>query len=75
MSNRDIGFIEPGQAAEIKVGTFNFTRYGLLHSQVLAGGLPVASFHDLVGAGEQRLRQGKAKRRCGLKIDHQLDFC
>jgi hemolysin D len=35
VSNRDIGFVHPGQQAEIKVDTFNFTRYGLLHGQVL----------------------------------------
>ena len=29
VSNRDIGFVFPGQDAEIKVDTFNFTRYGL----------------------------------------------
>lgn len=34
--NRDIGFVHPGQAAEIKVDTFNFTRYGLLHGEVLS---------------------------------------
>jgi len=34
VSNRDIGFVHPGQDAEIKVDTFNFTRYGLLHGQV-----------------------------------------
>jgi hemolysin D len=34
--NRDIGFVEPGQNAEIKVDTFNFTRYGLLHGKVLS---------------------------------------
>ncbi|MBL6617547.1 MAG: HlyD family type I secretion periplasmic adaptor subunit [Reyranella sp.] len=34
--NRDIGFVQPGQAAEIKVDTFNFTRYGLLHGEVLS---------------------------------------
>jgi hemolysin D len=33
--NRDIGFVEVGQDAAIKVDTFNFTRYGLLHGQVL----------------------------------------
>ena len=33
--NRDIGFIHPGQDAEIKIDTFNFTRYGMLHGQVL----------------------------------------
>lgn len=35
VSNRDIGFVHVGQAAEIKVTTFNFTRYGLLHGRVL----------------------------------------
>jgi hemolysin D len=35
VSNRDIGFVHPGQEAEIKIDTFNFTRYGLLHGQVL----------------------------------------
>jgi hemolysin D len=34
--NRDIGFVHPGQIAEIKVDTFNFTRYGLLHGEVLS---------------------------------------
>jgi hemolysin D len=35
VSNRDIGFVGAGQEAEIKVATFNFTRYGLLHGSVL----------------------------------------
>jgi hemolysin D len=35
VSNRDIGFVHQGQEAEIKVDTFNFTRYGLLHGRVL----------------------------------------
>jgi hemolysin D len=34
ISNRDIGFINPGQDAEIKIDTFNFTRYGLIHGKV-----------------------------------------
>ena len=32
--NRDIGFVKVGQDAAIKVETFNFTRYGLLHGKV-----------------------------------------
>jgi hemolysin D len=36
VSTRDIGFVHPGQQAEIKVDTFNFTRYGLLHGEVLS---------------------------------------
>ena len=35
VSNRDIGFVHAGQQAEIKIDTFNFTRYGLLHGEVL----------------------------------------
>jgi hemolysin D len=35
ISNRDIGFVHQGQDAEIKVDTFNFTRYGLLRGMVL----------------------------------------
>ena len=35
VANRDIGFVEAGQEAAIKVDTFNFTRYGLLHGTVL----------------------------------------
>jgi membrane fusion protein, hemolysin D len=35
VSNRDIGFVRAAQQAEIKVDTFNFTRYGLLHGEVL----------------------------------------
>ena len=36
VSNRDIGFVQPGQDVEIKIDTFNFTRYGLLHGRVLS---------------------------------------
>ena len=32
--NRDIGFVHEGQEAEIKIDTFNFTKYGLLHGRV-----------------------------------------
>ena len=34
--NRDIGFIHAGQDAQIKIDTFNFSRYGLLHGKVLS---------------------------------------
>jgi hemolysin D len=36
VSNGDIGFVHAGQGAEIKIDTFNFTRYGLLHGEVLS---------------------------------------
>jgi hemolysin D len=34
VSNRDIGFVHAGQDAEIKIDTFTFTRYGLIHGHV-----------------------------------------
>jgi hemolysin D len=36
VTNRDVGFVHAGQEAEIKVDTFNFTKYGLLHGRVLS---------------------------------------
>jgi hemolysin D len=36
VENRDIGFVHRGEPAEIKIDTFNFTRYGLLHGDVLS---------------------------------------
>jgi hemolysin D len=36
ISNRDIGFVHVGQDAQIKVDTFNFTRYGVLHGRILS---------------------------------------
>jgi hemolysin D len=34
VSNHDIGFVHAGDEVEIKVDTFDFTRYGLLHGKV-----------------------------------------
>jgi hemolysin D len=34
VSNRDIGFVHTGQLADIKIDTFNYTRYGLLRGEV-----------------------------------------
>ena len=36
ISNRDIGFVFAGQEVGIKVDTFNFTKYGLLHGRILS---------------------------------------
>jgi hemolysin D len=34
--NQDIGFVHEGDEAEVKIDTFNFTKYGLLHGKVLS---------------------------------------
>ena len=36
VSNRDVGFVHAGDEVEVKVDTFDFTRYGLLHGRVLS---------------------------------------
>jgi hemolysin D len=36
ISNRDVGFVQAGQEVAIKVDTFNFTRYGLMHGRILS---------------------------------------
>jgi hemolysin D len=33
--NKDIGFVHDGDPAEVKIDTFNFTKYGLLRGEVL----------------------------------------
>jgi hemolysin D len=35
LENKDIGFVEVGQSAEIKIDTFPFTRYGTIAGQVV----------------------------------------
>jgi hemolysin D len=35
VENKDIGFVQAGQAAEVKIETFPFTRYGTLRGRVI----------------------------------------
>src|SRR5262249_12096986 len=56
VTNRDIGFVQAGQAAEVKVDTFNFTRYGLLHGTV------VSVSHDAISRDKQPDPPGKAAK-------------
>lgn len=36
LQNRDVGFAREGQLAEVKVDTFNFTKYGVIEAEVVA---------------------------------------
>jgi len=58
VSNRDVGFVEPGQEAEIKVATFNFTRYGLLHGNVLSVSPDAVGRDDPQGQTKDKSPQG-----------------
>ncbi|HEV7258714.1 MAG TPA: HlyD family type I secretion periplasmic adaptor subunit [Bosea sp. (in: a-proteobacteria)] len=54
VSNRDIGFVSAGQEAAIKIDTFNFTRYGLLHGKILSVSQDaIARDKAFGGAGEK----------------------
>lgn len=33
--NKDIGFVNEGQSAEVKIDTFNFTKYGVIDAEVI----------------------------------------
>ena len=35
LPNRDIGFVNEGQLAEVKIDTFNFTKYGLIDAELV----------------------------------------
>ncbi|MER0044256.1 HlyD family type I secretion periplasmic adaptor subunit [Pseudomonas sp. MGal98] len=35
LENKDVGFVRPGQAVEVKVETFNFTKYGVVDGTVV----------------------------------------
>ena len=55
LANRDIGFVHAGQEAAIKVETFNFTRYGLVHGSVTS-----VSRDAVANTGPQRRANGEA---------------
>ena len=78
VSNRDIGFVYAGQPAEIKIETFSFTRYGLLHGEVLsvsadaiasdklADGTDAAKLDNTGGQGHDGQESGAGLRRACL---------
>ena len=52
LADHDAGFIHPGQAANIKVETFNFTRYGLVRGRV------IDVSHDVIAHDPRRGQEG-----------------
>jgi len=68
ISNRDIGFVHVGQEAQIKVDTFNVTRYGLLQGRILRASqdaivrnVPPNSAKDNTGAAESSSSEPKGQ--------------
>ena len=50
--NSDIGFVEPGQDAVVKVDSFPFTRYGVMNAKVLRVSRDAMSDKDAQGASD-----------------------
>lgn len=57
--NSDIGFVHDGDTAEIKVDTFNFTKYGLLHGKV------VSVSQDSIQRDKPQGQQADSQRQSG----------
>jgi hemolysin D len=55
VSNRDIGFVNDEQQADVKIDTFNFTRYGLI------GGKVVSVSRDAIVKDKPQDPSGRAK--------------
>jgi HlyD family type I secretion membrane fusion protein len=73
VANQDVGFVEIGQEAEIKIDTFPFTRFGLIHGRV------EGISRDAVDEpqSEQQRRQGSqsaADEPANVERAHQLVF-
>jgi HlyD family type I secretion membrane fusion protein len=73
VANQDVGFAEIGQDAEIKIDTFPFTRYGLIHGRV------ERIAHDAVDEpqSEQQRRQGSqaaSDEPANVEHAHQLVY-
>lgn len=68
VSNRDIGFVHPGQKAEIKVEAFNFTRYGLLHGRVQSVS------HDAIARQQPQSHGTSTAGPTGEPDDHELAY-
>lgn len=56
VSNRDVGFVSEGAKAQIKIDTFNFTRYGLRHGTVLSVSHDAISRQRPVDPGKDRVQ-------------------
>jgi hemolysin D len=71
VENRDIGFVHPGEPAEIKIDTLNFTGYRLLHGQVLNVSQDAISRdkpQDKSGAGSSGGTESDASNRKGQEL-------
>jgi len=65
--NRDIGFVDEGQVAEIKIDTFNFTKYGLIDAELVNISNDAVEDEQLGWVFKLRLELGQDSIRVGEK--------
>lgn len=70
LPNKDIGFVHKGQAAEIKVETFPFTRYGTLSGEVIQVSDDATADEHLGLVYATRVRPAKTAMRIDERLIH-----
>lgn len=70
LPNKDIGFVHEGQAAEIKVETFPFTRYGTLFGEVIQVSDDATADEHLGLVYATRVRPAKTAMRIDERLIH-----
>lgn len=60
--NNDIGFVHDGDPVEIKVDTFNFTKYGLLHGKVVTVSRDAITRDKATAQAEAQRQSGQTAR-------------
>jgi hemolysin D len=63
LPNRDAGFVHAGEAAELKVEAFTYTRYGLLHARSAASAATPCGRKTLPAPIATHLRRNRGRRR------------
>ncbi|MFO1150422.1 MAG: HlyD family type I secretion periplasmic adaptor subunit [Alsobacter sp.] len=74
MENKDIGFVEEGQAAAVKIEAFPFTRYGVLEATVLRVGKDAIPEPDARQAEGDPTRPTDARTATGADRVRNLVF-
>lgn len=68
LENKDIGFVNAGQEAEVKIETFPFTKYGTIHAQVTHVSLDAINDERKGLIYSTRVKLGRATIAVGEKI-------
>lgn len=65
LENKDIGFVNPNQDAEVKIETFQYTKYGTIHAKVTSVSLDAINDERRGLVYSTRVKMGKASMNVG----------